>query len=366
MKAKSRAVNMWDFTPGKKRVADVSTSSSHGMDTRGRKKKKSIVESPSNYSSTSAEDGSLSSGDLISDDELNERLAPVTADERKLYNSITAVTKSHEESEKIVLEFAHDKLKVKAKDMHRLSPNEWVDDLIIDTFGALINKRNSDFFSENTHAVDKSFLPISNSTKRTWELWSQPRRRTYIARAQLLSIASKNGIGYDYSKVKKWMEIDCGGKTIDKIELICLPLRQGTCHWVLIAIDIRAEEFVLMDSFAEAGEKSKFTNQSLDPNSISKDSPDEDRVDLLDTTKKWYVDEFHRQTGKKKDVSKWKVVYNPTYFPRQTDMHSCGIFVMYMMDYMEVMRYPDFAQSDAKKLRIRAALFIHNNALPSS
>jgi len=165
MKAKSRAVNMWDFTPGKKRVADVSTSSSHGMDTRGRKKKKSIVESPSNYSSTSAEDGSLSSGDLISDDELNERLAPVTADERKLYNSITAVTKSHEESEKIVLEFAHDKLKVKAKDMHRLSPNEWVDDLIIDTFGALINKRNSDFFSENTHAVDKSFLPISNSTK---------------------------------------------------------------------------------------------------------------------------------------------------------------------------------------------------------
>jgi len=122
----------------------------------------------------------------------------------------------------------------------------------------------------------------------------------------------------------------------------------------------------VLDSYARTGEEYKVIFKSNDPNSKTKDIPDDGRVDLLETAQKWYADEYRRQTGKEKDISSWGVVYNPCYYPKQDDIHSCGIFVMYMMDYFEVMRHPDFNQKDANIMRQRAALFISNNALPDS
>jgi len=183
----------------------------------------------------------------------------------------------------------------------------------------------------------------------------------------MLVNASIMGVGYDYNKVKKWMVRDCRGeKTIAKTELICLPVKMGADHWVLIVIDARAQEFVVMDSFSDAKQVQKIMFKDNSKNSTTEDVPDDERVDLLETAQKWYKDEYRRQTGEEKDISSWGVVYNPCYYPRQIDMHSCGIFVMYMMDYFEVMRYPDFVNKDAKLLRKRAALFISNNALPDS
>jgi len=104
------------------------------------------------------------------------------------------------------------------------------------------------------------------------------------------------------------------------------PVNIGGVHWVFTAVDIRTKEIIYFDSMADAGE--------------------EGNVTIAESTKKWYLTTYELETGEALNADEWNIVYNPCYYPKQTDHASCGLLTIYMMEYLELSKQPDFKQSD--------------------
>ena len=66
------------------------------------------------------------------------------------------------------------------------------------------------------------------------------------------------------------------------------------------------------------------------------------------------------------DISSLNCILNPAFAPRQIDNASCGIFMMYTADYLELGKKPDFSRDHASILRKRTALFLNRGQLPDS
>lgn len=63
------------------------------------------------------------------------------------------------------------------------------------------------------------------------------------------------------------------------------------------------------------------------------------------------------------DIDNWKDVINPPYIPKQGDQGSCGVFLLFNADYLELGQKPPFSQNDIGTLRKRTALFLERNRL---
>ena len=106
---------------------------------------------------------------------------------------------------------------------------------------------------------------------------------------------------------------------IKQLDLIMCPVNLGNIHWVLAGIDVRAKEFLYLDS-------------------IGRNS------NVLELLRRWYVDEFKDKYQEEVDLQEWTDMYNPKYLPKQRDEGYCGAFVIYTADCLELGKVPDFKQ----------------------
>jgi len=118
-------------------------------------------------------------------------------------------------------------------------------------------------------------------------------------------------------------------------------------HWVLATIDFRTRNLSYLDS-----------------------KKGRDNQEVLETLRRWLIDEikfnYNDAEVRKFDIAPWNIVINPTYAPRQTDNASCGIFMMYTADYLELGKKVDFSQDEIPILRRRTALFLSSGRLADS
>lgn len=148
--------------------------------------------------------------------------------------------------------------------------------------------------------------------------------------------------GYDYQGVKMWP--DRAGIDVKKLELILFPVNLENNHWILSAVDLRSREFIYMDSLGNR-----------------------DKHGVLGFLMKWLSDEVREKYGDKIGnemcIPSWKKVENPKFVPEQLDDGSCGVFVMYIADHLELCRNIEFTQEDIPILRKRTAFFLSRNRL---
>jgi sentrin-specific protease 1 len=252
---------------------------------------------------------------------------------------------------------------LRGEDIVRLRGRRWLNDEVINSFVALINMRNRKHFAsvDTPHGSAPGAEPELSSRKpaqadkRSGDvelcvaLGSRQdapptsRPRTYAFNSFFLPrLAQKS---YDYHGVRRWTER--AGVDVAKLDLVLVPVNLSNYHWVLAAADIRGRELIYFDSMYG-----------------------EDDSNVLETLARWLVDEMQDKHGAKMaeemNVPSWKRTVNPPYLPRQYDDGSCGLFTLYLADYLELGLTPDYSQDDMTILRKRAVLFLTQGRLPDA
>lgn len=239
------------------------------------------------------------------------------------------------------------------QDFRRLlgSATGWINDEVVNAFAHLLNQRNKSYFAERSSQAGEAPKLFSHSHSTTRDegaasMFTSSRPRVHVFNSFFLTLlTSGSRAEYDYKSVRRWMKR--AGREVHSLDLILFPVNIKNVHWVLAAIDIRSRLFIYMDSMYG--------------------------VDVLDSIKhlrRWFTDEVTDKYGKdvaeQLEVESWRSVINPPFVPRQNDGGSCGIFTLYMAEYLERATRPSFAQGDISALRQRTSLFLKRGALPVS
>lgn len=234
-------------------------------------------------------------------------------------------------------------IELKGEDFGGLRGSRWLNDEIMNSFVALINARNRDEVRNKMTDVDSSDYEsevCSSLSGRSF--FSRKRPRTHVFNTFFFARLSQNQ--YDYQGVRRWMSR--AGLSINELDLILIPINLKNFHWILVAIDLRGREFLYLDS-----------------------TFGDDSSNAVPTLKKWLYDEVKDKQGidqaERMQIDSWRVTTNPGFLPRQKDGGSCGIFTLYMADYLERARLPNFTQKDIRNLRRRTVLFLRDGKLPS-
>lgn len=297
------------------------------------------------------------------------------------------------DDEEVVARIKEANIELKAEDFRRLGGSCWLSDELINSFVALVNERNQAYcVSISTKASshgpqaplseamnDGSSQPLkdplseppplelkeickegpsseeaesqdvvqvaekSQGYNKHPELFDMPRPRAHIFNTFFYPRLIQGG--YDYNGVKRWLKR--AGRRITELDLIMVPININNIHWVLAAIDMRGKRFLYFDS-------------TYGP----------DCLHSLKILRRWLKDEVEDKCGKEKvdnmDIDSWASKTNPTYVPRQLDDGSCGIFAIYMAEFLERGIKPNFTQQNIRALRQRTALFLINCQLPES
>lgn len=306
---------------------------------------------------------------------------------------LIALTSSRKK-EKVVTTIKEANIELKAEDFRRLGGSCWLSDELINSFVALVNERNYTYCACNsantlpsgsqvlhfnktsdeflTHssknpsgacsssgpantnkeglqpqeASSQDIIEIAVNKSQDFtklELFEMPRPRSHIFNTFFYPRLVQGE--YDFNGVKRWLKR--AGRNIAELDLIMVPINIDNIHWVLAAIDLRGRRFFYFDS-------------TYGP----------DCLDSLRTLRRWLKDEVEDKCGKKKademDVESWPSVVNPSYVPKQLDDGSCGIFAIYMAEFLERGIKPSFTQQNICALRQRTALFLANCRLPES
>lgn len=232
-------------------------------------------------------------------------------------------------------------IELRGEDFGGLRGSRWLNDEIMNSFVSLINTRNRKNnddkaeMSEEKRGFESSICSEKNA------LW-RSRPRSHIFNTFFFARLSQNG--YDYDGVKRWLKRV--GLCIKQLDLILVPINVENYHWVLGGIDLRGKQFIYMDS------------------TFGRDS-----CNAIGHLRKWLSDEVRDKHGaeeeKEMEISSWAEVINPAYLPRQKDGGSCGIFTLYMADYLERGQRPNFTQKDIMVLRRRTVLFLKEGRLPN-
>lgn len=298
------------------------------------------------------------------------------------------------EDEEVVAKIKEANIELKAEDFRRLGGSCWLSDELINSFVALVNERNQAYcvsvstgasldgprssHSDEVRAgpstqhfkVPSCELPplqvkeickegpssqeikyqdtiegteSSQRCKNHLELFDMSRPRAHIFNTFFYPRLVQGG--YDYSGVKRWLKR--AGRKITELDLIMVPININNIHWVLAAIDMRGKHFLYFDS----------TNGP-------------DCLDSLNVLRRWLKDEVEDKCGEEKaeqlNIDSWTSKVNPAYVPKQLDDGSCGIFAIYIAEFLERGIKPNFTQQNIRALRQRTALFLINCRLPES
>ena len=266
----------------------------------------------------------------------NERFKILTEQENLWFKSHT----EGEETNTVVIQVEPARIGLRRYDIRTLIDDAWVNDEIVNSFAALVNCRNRTYFQ---------FLKTRCTPNYSVQLTSceadQSRPRAFMFNSFFFSRLVGSSTGYCYTGVRSWTEKI--GIDIKSLELILFPVNLNNEHWILATIDIRRRQFNYYDS---------------------RKGPD--NFNVLRSLKRWFFDEMKAKNvdcdRTESDMESWSIVVNPPHSPQQIDYSSCGIFMLYTADYLELAKKFDFSQEQISILRKRTALFLDRNKLADS
>lgn len=288
----------------------------------------------------------------------NIRLKELTGDEFEKFRAATYQSSDTE----VVAQVSSVNISLTGADMRRLRGRRWLNDEVINAFCGLINARSRAHFAPEeslTTSMDsmdgrssaliakgrapEHIEPCTRAPNMPESFQINGRPRAYVFNSFFYTRLVSNG--YDYSGVRRWPLR--AGIDVRKLDMVLIPVNLMNFHWVLAAIDLKNRSFLYMDSMNRG-----------------------DSSGVLTTVKKWLYDEIADKHGsgvaEEMNIGCWSSSDRPPHVPRQGDNGSCGVFVMYLADYMELGKRPDFTQEDNSILRKRAVLFLTEGRLPDA
>jgi len=263
----------------------------------------------------------------------NERFKHLSTEEKMIFETMT--TCANDRMYPIRIHSA--KINLQKEDIGTLLDNEWVNDEIVNSFIALLNSRNQRFFER---------LAQNNAATSCLETSSfQTRPKTYMFNSFFFPCLTQGNSRYSYARVRDWAT--SAGIEVKSQDMFLFPVNLDNKHWVLAAIDMRMRNLSYIDS-----------------------KKGSDNTKVLDILRRWLIDEMKLDNSddevQKLDIASWDSIINPTYAPIQMDNASCGIFMMYTADYLELGKRVDFSQDEIPILRKRVALFLNRGSLADS
>lgn len=250
-------------------------------------------------------------------------------------------------------------ISLRGEDFACLRASRWLNDEVMNSFVALINARNRSF--SGLDKKEKMSSENENTNRTSWtseeciaafndkdkiekeyckDIFKMDRPRTHVFNTFFFARLEQGG--YDYNGVRRWLKKT--GRNLKDLDLILVPINLSNFHWVVAAIDLRNRAFIYMDSM------------------FGKDGND-----VCGMLRQWLVDEAKDKLGeemmKRLKISEWPEMANPPYLPMQKDGGSCGIFTLYVAEYLERGERPDFDQDDILTLRGRTVLFLKHGQL---
>lgn len=183
---------------------------------------------------------------------MDERSKKLSVAEEKKFSSLSKrVHGSPSEGSGVNVDCAN--ITLNGTDFRTLRGHRWLNDEIINSFTALLNKRNLDYFRQAAHsnerfpALTSEQRRASNASPRDFDvLFSRPRPRTHMFNSFFMTRITSGNNGYDYPGVQRWLKRD--KIVVGDLDLVLIPLNLGNVHWVLVAVDLRAREFLYCDS----------------------------------------------------------------------------------------------------------------------
>lgn len=273
------------------------------------------------------------------------RLRPPSYEELTVIKSLTwRVKKTH-----VMSRVKEANINLKAEDFSCLRGSRWLNDEVMNAFVALVNRRNIECFATEGGKVEggavagNDVLEVTEYKNDPNDFFRRPRPRAYVFNTFFFARLSQKG--YDYAGVQRWLKR--AKRKVSDLDLIMFPINLSNFHWVLAGIDLRGKKFLYLDSMKG-----------------------EDTARTIPLLRRWLHDEVadkdSEEAAKAMGISEWETIVNPRYLPKQQDSGSCGVFSLYMAEYLERGKKPDFSQSDILTLRQRTALFLKNGKLPET
>lgn len=293
------------------------------------------------------------SRDMIPETSGDIRLVLPNMDElNKIHQMTAGFNKNH-----VVTKIKEANIELTVEHFDTLRGSRWLSDEVMNCFVALLNSRNLQYCSglqEDKESVEKDVELVATVEKDSVDdvpkgmaaqekLFTYGRPRVHVFNTFFYARLSQNG--YDYHGVRRWLKR--AGRDINKLNMIMFPINISNLHWVLAAVDIRGRQLIYFDSMNGR-----------------------DSLGALENLRQWYFDEVADKCGKDAaealNIESWATSINPNYLPRQHDGGSCGIFTLYMAEYLEWGMRPTFKQRHIPALRKRTAMFLMEGVLPTS
>lgn len=238
------------------------------------------------------------------------------------------------------------------RDFVGLLSDKPLNDEVMNSFVTLINSRNELHHKANAWKSkcvpsDESVQALCRGCDKSYDYWrrfSLSRARMYMFNSFFFSKLTQGG-SYEYRGVQRWL--DRAGRCISDLDLILIPINLDNCRWVLAAIDIQNRQLLYFDSMMERERKNAF-----------------------DVLKRWLQDEVANKVNSKvahmMNIKCWRTIVNPSYMPELRVSGSCGIVTVYLAEYLERGKVPDFTSNDILTLRQRATLYLLRGKLPEN
>ncbi|KZT43922.1 cysteine proteinase [Sistotremastrum suecicum HHB10207 ss-3] len=255
--------------------------------------------------------------DRQADERIERRLRPKTIIPESLPPAEAAEAERLLSDRKFSAKFAREQ--VAHKDLTRLQPGQWLNDEIINFYGALIMSR-SEALENSKENVDRKGKGKATAIRVHYF-------NTYFW-TKLLT-------GYTQSKLNKWTKkVDIFAK-----DVVIIPVNHSNMHWTAAAINFRKKRIESYDSLGGP------------------------RPEVFKKLRSYLQDEHRDKKKKDFDFTGWQD-YCPEDTPRQENGVDCGVFTMQFLETIArgEEHFP-FGQKNMRFMRQRMVLEISRTKL---
>lgn len=219
------------------------------------------------------------------------------------------------------------RIQLTSSDFRALCAREWLTDDLINSFLVLINHRDS-----LSMPLCRSAALVAGPVRTNARVSATPRTfmfNTYF----YLSLLAQKGL-YDYAGVKNWSR-KCSLR-IHVVKLVLVPVLIVLSHWVLVAVNVRAQLFMFYDPYLSIND-----------------------IGIIITLRRWVEAEVKEQMGTAVAgdwaVDNWPLI-SAAHLPRQSGSCSCDVLALVVADCSALGAAATFSQEDLPVLRKRLAL----------
>lgn len=229
---------------------------------------------------------------------------------------------------------------VAAKDVKRLKPGDWLNDEIMNFWGAMLMERSEEMKENSTagatEAGDVNGAKINGSSDGNRSNGVKSKEEEKILNVHFFSTFFFSKVvspGYEMSRLAKWTKrFDIFSK-----DIVLIPVNHANSHWTAAAINFRKKRIESYDSMnMNRSEVCKYLREYLNKESLDK-------------------------KGKPFDFTGW-VDYQALDAPQQYNGFDCGIFTCQFLEYLSRGKESpfNFTQKDMPYIRKRMIWEIGN------